>query len=200
MNKELREKLLEMKKEDMHLLEEGKDKKRSCYKSPELLNLREEHAKKLCEIIEQEGFPTISKVGEDGHDAVFYIIENITGNKKLISKIYKLMSKLSKEDVDSKRFAKLEDLLNYYVLKPQIYGTKFYYDLDGKYKPWKLLDEEKVNILRESVGLCTIEEQKEKLKNKGYEDISPESARKHRKIMEDWLIEREWITEEQRTV
>lgn len=193
MQKKIKDEIISMMVTDKKL----KDKKLEFnngleVENKDVLNLQRKNTKRLKEIIKDYGFPTISLVGKDGNDAVFHLVHSSTEDIKFASKIYKQLSKLPKSEINLKEYAIFEDTLNYYVRKPQVYGTKYYYNLEGFYVPWELYDKKNVNRFRKSIGFDSLDL---KLKEK---NIPQDKAYEINKKLEDKLVKIGWLKEEHR--
>lgn len=109
----------------------------------------------LKEIIDQQGFPTISKVGKDGSNAVWLLIQHADADQKFQRFCLDLMSKLPKEEISQGNLAYLTDRVLLAEGKKQIYGTQFSLN-DGKVLPRPIEDEANVDKRRIAMGLSPL--------------------------------------------
>jgi hypothetical protein len=180
---ELREKLIEEKK-----LSEGYN--------AEMENLHISNAKKLDEIIDKIGFPTIEKVGIEAYESTWLIIQHSISKPDFMKRCLKLLENLSLENKDyEKNLARLSDRIAVLEGKPQLYGTQFDWDENGELSPNICDDFSKVNIRRLKIGLNTIEEQIQKIRNQAKNENQKAPKNLHEREIEINLWKRKvgWI-------
>lgn len=122
---------------------------------------------KVLPILEKYGWLPISKIGEKASDGLFYVLQH-SGDLDLFRKYLSEIKKLSeKNEAKAWHAALIEDRLLMYENRKQIYGSQVVTrknKYDGAYFVWPIKDPEKVNDLRESVGLSlTVEDNAKRL-------------------------------------
>jgi hypothetical protein len=128
----------------------------------EMNELHDRNAKILSEIIDSIGYPTIDKVGKEANEATWLIIQHSIGQPEFMKKSAELLkSAVNENKADPKSLAYLTDRIAVLEGKPQLYGTQFDWDKHGNLSPNLFDDLNKVNERRKSIGLNTIEEQTE---------------------------------------
>ncbi len=148
---ELREKLIQEK-----LLFDGYNQK--------MRELHNENGLKLKKIIDEIGFESIDKFDEKVKDAVFLIIQHNIDNPPFMKFC---LEKLKKTKNFSKiQIAQLSDRIALFEGKPQKYGTQFDYDKHGILNPSHYDNLLKVNNRRAKIGLNSLEEQIEVIRNR----------------------------------
>ncbi|MCZ8197518.1 MAG: hypothetical protein O9267_07920 [Flavobacterium sp.] len=180
---ELREKLIEKKK-----LSQGYD--------VEMENLHISNAKKLNEIIDKVGFPTIEKVGIEANESAWLIIQHSISEPYFMKKCLKLLENISVENKNcEKNLAYLSDRIAVLEGKPQLYGTQFDWDENGELSPNICDDFSKVNIRRLKIGLCTIEEQTQKIRQqaKNENQKAPKNLNERKIEIDLWKKKVGWI-------
>ncbi|MDQ0595044.1 hypothetical protein QFZ37_003413 [Chryseobacterium ginsenosidimutans] len=115
---------------------------------PEMESVHRNNAQKLREIIQEIGFPTISKVGKEANDAAWLIIQHSIAEPEFMKNAYQLMLENSK-DTELKNLAYLFDRIQFFQGKPQKFGTQL--NSDGTIYP--VIDKNKINELRSKNNL-----------------------------------------------
>jgi hypothetical protein len=100
----------------------------------EMQKVHIENARALDEIIQQHGWPGISKVGLDGSRAAWMIAQHSICTPNLQRKFLQHISEAEKHgDVPAKQVALLTDRIRFNEGKPQVYGTVYDWNEDGHY-------------------------------------------------------------------
>ncbi|BAP31179.1 uncharacterized protein CHSO_2142 [Chryseobacterium sp. StRB126] len=120
---------------------------------PEMETVHKSNAQRLREIINEIGFPTISKVGQKASDAAWLIIQHSIGEPKFMKECYKMMTENS-HDINLKNRAYLYDRIRVFQGMPQKYGTQL---IVGGI-PFPVEDKENLNRVREEVNLPLLSE------------------------------------------
>lgn len=149
---ELRQKLIEQKK-----LSHGYDL--------EMENLHISNAKKLNAIIDEVGFPTVEKVGIEASESAWLIIQHAISEPEFMKKCLKILENGIVENKNyEENLARLSDRIAVLEGKPQLFGTHFDWDINGVLSPNMCDDLSMVNIRRLKIGLNTLEEQTQKIR------------------------------------
>lgn len=193
MNEVLRKKLLELREHDARVREElaatGELFDGYC---PKMEAVHLENAAALEQMItENGGWFGKSTVGEDGADAAWIIVQHAISRPDLQRKMLPvLQAEAERGEIPRSHAAYLEDRILHFEGKPQIYGTQFDWNADGKMEVWTLEDAEKVNNYRAEVGLEPLEnliwENEETRANR------PEDFQKRRAEYEAWARRVGW--------
>lgn len=120
---------------------------------PEMERVHKANAKILREIINEIGFPTLSKVGSKASDAAWLIIQHSIGEPEFMKACYKMMAE-NGFDVNPKNQAYLYDRIQVFQGKPQKYGTQ----LIAGGIPYPVENKENLNKERENVNLPSLSE------------------------------------------
>ncbi len=156
-----------MKKEDIKTLEEifdadqeaiknYKDKKISLEEWVALVNKNTDYIKGL---IKAGQFPFITKSSEKAYNAAFVAVQH-SNDRQLMLDTVKLLEGASTDDVRKSHLAYLMDRLRIMDNKPQLYGTQFKKDSDGRIVFFEIEQEEDLDKRREELGLGSFEEYK----------------------------------------
>lgn len=195
--KSISEKIIELKNADLALREKlVQNGKLSEGYDLEMKNLHNENAKILENIINAIGYPTKAKVGKEANEATWLIIQHSIGQPRFMKKCAELLRiavKESKEDPKSLAF--LTDRIAVLEETPQLYGTQFDWDEDGKLSPNHFDDLIKVNERRELIGLNTLEEQTEIIRKRAKDEkqTPPKDFDKRKQEMEKWKRNVGWL-------
>lgn len=152
------EKLMKMREEDQSL------RKKISYNSSDLKlvdkieEVDKENIKKLQGIINQIGWPTISKVGKGASNAAWLVVQHADKNLEFQKKCLQLLKK-NVNDVDRGDIAYLTDRILVHEGKSQVYGTQFYQSgIDKKLEPRPIKSMDNLNALRKEMGMEPFEE------------------------------------------
>ncbi|MDX8339128.1 DUF6624 domain-containing protein [Draconibacterium sp. IB214405] len=162
----------------------------------EMQQLHNNNARALNEIIDAIGLPTIAKVGDEANEAAWLIIQHAIALPAFMKKCAKLLEVAVREkNADPVSLAYLSDRIAVFEGKPQLYGTQFDWDNNGELSPNTFDDRNKVNERRKLLGLNTLEEQTERIRNQAKKDhqLPPSDFEKRKQEMENWKKEVGWI-------
>jgi hypothetical protein len=188
--KSIAEKIIDLKNADLALrnklvqsgqLSEGYNE--------EMKELHNRNAKVLSDIIDTIGYPTIDKVGKEANEAAWLVIQHSIGQPEFMKKSAELLkSAVNENKADPKSLAYLTDRIAVLEGKPQLYGTQFDWDKHGNLSPNLFDDLNKVNERRKSIGLNTIEEQTEIMREqvKSENQSPPKDFEKRKQEIEQW--------------
>jgi|GEM_PF-898343 hypothetical protein len=132
---------------------------------PVLREIHESNARALAEIIEEIGWPTISKVGAQGAEAAWNIVQHSVSDTGFMSDCAELLEvAVSSQDAEGWQLAFLKDRLQTMSGEEQVYGTQFDQDAEGWPTPFPIRDPDGVNERRLALGLNSIEERTAELR------------------------------------
>lgn len=113
---------------------------------------------RLAEIIDEHGWPTRSLVGDDGATAAWVIAQHSDLDVEFQERALELMRQAVDDgEADPTELAYLEDRVALNQGRPQTYGTQIGC-VDGRAEPAELADPDRVEELREEVGLQPLED------------------------------------------
>src|SRR5690606_27955393 len=125
-----------------------------------MAKIHNQNAKILDEIIQTIGYPTVDKVGKEASAAAWLVIQHAIAQPDYMKNCVKLLEIAVREnEANTKNLAYLTDRVAVFEGKPQLYGTQFDWDEDGKLSPNPFDDLAKVNERRKAIGLNSLEEQ-----------------------------------------
>ena len=116
------------------------------------------NAARLSAILDRHGWPGPALVGEDGSAAAWLVLQHAIGDPPLMRRGLALLGALAPGDVEPAQLAMLEDRVRAFEGRPQQYGTQYDWDEEGQLAPLPIEDPGRVDELRRSVGLGSLEE------------------------------------------
>ena len=193
----IKNEIIKMKDRDQKILEEI-SKRSNIFDDyhKELRYIHQANALRLQEIIEKIGFPTISKVGKEGYEAAFIIIQHAIDFPDFMKISAEMLKKeASTDNASIIHYAYLIDRIHVYQDLNQIYGTQFDFDASGEMCPINVEDLEKVNHNRLAIGLNSIYDQIEIMRNraKKLHQLPPKNPIEKKKKYDMWRKEVGWI-------
>jgi hypothetical protein len=114
-------------------------------------SLDEAHQRRLEDIIDRIGWPTIALVGAEASQAAWLIAQHAP-DLEFMERCLELMRRLSENSIHPANMAYLEDRVLMRHDEPQIYGTQFLGSGDALHV-YPIQDPERVDERRASVGL-----------------------------------------------
>jgi len=156
-------KIIELKDDDLNLRNEliQSGELRDGYHR-ELEDLHNRNAEILDNIMDEISYPSIDKVGEEAHEATWLIIQHSIGQPDFMKKCAKLLEKaVFENEANPKHLAYFTDRIAVHEGKPQLYGSQFDWNEMGELSPQFFDDLIKVNRRRLAIGLNTLEDQTE---------------------------------------
>jgi len=188
--KEITEKLIKLREKDLELRDRFiQNGQLGNGYNEEMANLHNRNAEILNEIIDSIGYPTIDKVGNEGSEAAWLVIQHSIGKPEFMKKCAKLLENaVNKNKANPRNLAYLTDRIAVFEGKPQLYGTQFDWNENGEISPQYFDDLTKVNQRRKSIGLNTLEEQTEIIRRraKNENQTPPADFQRRKKEFDKW--------------
>ncbi|GAA4925051.1 hypothetical protein HD597_011399 [Nonomuraea thailandensis] len=124
---------------------------------------------RMRQILDQHGWPGYELVGKDGAQAAWALVQHADRDLQLQKRGLELMRRAAEEgDADPSDLAFLVDRVRVAEGRPQVYGTQWETDPQGRWKPrTPIEDEAKVDDRRADAGLKPLREYLEELKSAG---------------------------------
>ena len=158
MNAQLHDELIKRMEEEQKLRSEWVDKPDDTQLTEGIKETDVQNTIWLNEIIEQQGLPGVTDVGDDGTQAFFLLIQH-SPDLDFQKRCLPLMEALvNQNEFPAVHHAYLTDRILIQDGKPQRYGTQGRSQKNGKIIPWQIEDEEHVNERRKALMLEPIEE------------------------------------------
>ena len=195
MNQELKMKIISMKDSDLEMrnsiLKEG-----GLYDgyTEEMESLHIGNAEELKKIVDDNGWPGRSVVGEEGADAAFVIAQNAISKPDIQRQfLVEIKKAVVKGEATPIQEACLEDRILFNQGKVCLYGMLFDWDTDGNLIA-NVDDEKLVNERRAKLGLLTLSEALKKhraeIDNEG--GGPPPDIKKHKEMEIEWARRVGW--------
>jgi hypothetical protein len=112
---------------------------------------------RLKQIVDQIGWPTVSKVGRQASSAAWLLVQHAPDSLDFMRHCLELMKQDEPGEVKLSNIALLEDRVRILQDELQLYGTQFCDTGDG-YQPFPIQDPDSVDERRSSMGLDTLAE------------------------------------------
>ena len=162
----------------------------------EMSAIHDSNAKELERIMESIGFPTAERLGEEASESAWLIIQHSVGQPDFMKRCAALMAiEVEKGHADKIHFAYLTDRIAVFEGRPQKFGTQFDWDEDGEMSPSELDNYDKVNKRRAAMGLCSLEEQTRRIREraKTENERPPQDHEQRKKAYDQWRRSVGWI-------
>lgn len=162
----------------------------------EMETLHNENAVALEEIIDAIGYPTISKVGKEASGAAWLVIQHAISKPDFMRRCAALLKEaVENNEANPINLAYLFDRIALFEERLQLYGTQFDWDENGVLSPRPFDNLIKVNQRRKSIGLITLEEQTQVIRNRAKNEGQkpPVDFEKRKQLMETWKQLVGWI-------
>lgn len=160
MDEELRLRLLALRERDLTKRQELVDRGElwEGY-HPEMERVHRENARSLDALLDAGGWPGASRVGEDGAAAAWLVAVHAIGEPVFQRRCLALLEQaLAQGEAPAAQRAALVDRIRYNERRPQVYGTIFDWDADGRMSPWPIEDPDGVEGRRREAGLPPLAE------------------------------------------
>ncbi|TQV87186.1 DUF6624 domain-containing protein [Aliikangiella coralliicola] len=145
----VRKQLLQMFTNDQNYLKQGR-------KQSDSDNVLYENTEKLKKIIAKIGWPTKDKVGRDGANSAWAIVQHADHDRKFQRKILLMMKPfVETKEIEPSEYAYLYDRVHV----PQRFGTQGKC-LDNRWEPREIEDEENLEARRKKFGMEPMAEYK----------------------------------------
>ncbi|MEM7412131.1 MAG: DUF6624 domain-containing protein [Myxococcota bacterium] len=159
-NPELRAKLLALITRDTEKRQELVDRG-ELYETyhPEMEAVHRENAQTLDALLDDEGWPLPSHVGEDGVEAAWIVAVHAIGEPEFQRRCRALLEAAVQEgEAPARLHAVLFDRIRFNERRPQRYGTQIDWDAAGEMSPWEIENPDEVDARRREVGLPPLAE------------------------------------------
>ncbi len=155
--------LIDAAKRDMEYLAQLKEEDVLFTYNPSMRAIHEENARLLEKFLDVYGWPYPSQYGHEVHYAAWLIAIHAISKPELLKRVVAILEKaLHAGEPVANEYAKLSDRVGLYEGRGQTYGTQFFPSPDGWYAR-ELLDPERVDERRATLGLSTFEENRKEV-------------------------------------
>ncbi len=163
---------------------------------PKMMAVHRSNAKRLDEIVSEDGWPDETIAGKDGAEAAWCIVQHAIDQPDFQRRMFaRLLEAAAEGRIERWQPAMLEDRICALEGRAQKYGTQYDWDESGQISPYpEIEDPSIVNELRASVGLPKLEEEialkREAIKESG--EPKPADIQKRRAEIEAWARSVGW--------
>jgi hypothetical protein len=162
---------------------------------PRMRAVHEANAERLASILTQRGWPGEPRVGSDGANAAWLIVQHAIGRPAFQREALEALSvAAARGEVPALQPALLEDRIRTLEGRLQRYGTQFDWDESGELSPLLVEDPDGVDERRRAIGLGPLEQsirsQRQAAAAEG--ERPPVDWHARRRGMEEWLREVGW--------
>lgn len=198
LNENLRRELLSMRDEDLRVREElaATGELFDGY-HPQMEAVHLENARRLEEIVAETGWTGKSLVGEDGAEAAWLIVQHAISLPDFSRRILQILNaEAERGEIPFWQVAYLQDRINVFEGKPQLYGTQFDWDENGEISPFvEIFEPEKLDERRAAAGLSVpyadqVEKQRQAIKNSN--ELPPKDFAKRQQEFLEWTQKVGW--------
>ncbi len=126
---------------------------------PRMVAVHRAIAGRMIEVIDAGGWPGASRVGQDGAEAAWLMVQHAIGEPELQRHALRLIQEaVQAGEAPAWQAAMLEDRIRMFEGRPQIYGTQLERGPDGRARPYMLEDPAGVEERRREVGLDPLQD------------------------------------------
>lgn len=169
MNRALRQQLVEMAEEDQRVLRELFDAGELPSEDyhPKMRQVHEKNALALKGVIARHGWPGHDLVGLEGSKAAWLIVQHAVTDPPFMKQCLALLElAVASGAAEGWQLAFLQDRVLTLAGEMQLYGTQFDLDKDGWPVPMPIADSEAVDQRRAELGLNSLEERLEQMRER----------------------------------
>jgi len=124
----------------------------------EMNEMHNRNADILHQIIIEIGYPTEEKVGKEAHEAAWLVIQHAIALPDFMRNCAVLLeSAVAEQKASPVHLAYLQDRIAVFEGRPQLYGTQYDWDEEGRMSPYDMDDDLEVNARRIAIGLTALD-------------------------------------------
>ena len=163
--------------------------------APRMQRVHDENADALEYIIEKDGFPSISAVGEDGAEAAWRIVQHAIAKPDFMRQSLLLIRDAAAHgEANPQHVAYLHDRICAFEGRPQLYGTQFDWDEKGQMSPYPVDNAGLVEERRAVLGMESFAELIERVRTEMERaGAVPPDYEKRRAEQHAWALKVGWI-------
>lgn len=165
---------------------------------PEMEAVHVENARALEAVLDLQGWPTGSQVGDDGVEAAWLVALHSIGAPRFQRRCLGRLGKAVEcGEAPRALHATLVDRIRYNERRPQVYGTLLDWDAEGQMSPWEIEELEGLEERRCEVGLPPLErslhEARERVRQEG--GRAPQAHRERQEEILAWARRVGWVSD-----
>ncbi len=163
---------------------------------PDMEALHKQNTLSLQAIISKIGYPTAELLGTEAADAAWLIIQHSISHPAFMRSCLALLTEvIDTGKGNALHHAYLSDRIAVFEDRPQLFGTQYDWDETGRLSPKCMDDLTKVNQRRTSIGLPSVEENTELIRQRAVQENEspPRDQEKKQESYEHWRKKVGWI-------
>lgn len=164
--------------------------------APEMERVHVANAERLTAALDEHGWPGVSEVGEDAARAAWIVAQNAISLPDFQRRCLELLQEaVTQGEAPATYEAYLTDRIRFNERRPQVYGTVFDWDEEGRLSPWRIEEPEGVDVRREQVGLPPLAAALDivRLEAQVEGNTPPQSFEARQREIETWARKVGWI-------
>ena len=158
---------------------------------PRMQAVHDGNAARLTEILDAQGWPTRSRVGDRASGDAWMIQQHAIGHPALMRRGLELLRRAPAGEVPPIEIAMLDDRIRAFEGRGQLYGTQLDWDDAGHLSPLPIEDEANVDRRRASIGLPPLAEYVQQHRTA---DAAPRDLERRQREKDAWLERVGWRT------
>lgn len=169
-NPELRSELLDLVAVDQKLRHKVIHNMDDQELRAQIREVDQKNTARLREIVAEYGWPGNSRIGVDGVNAAWLIIQHADHSLDFQKECLELMTVASPDEVSREHVAYLTDRVRMNSGQQQLYGCGFHWDEHGNFGPLPIEDPDHVDERRAQMGMNSLQEHWDYMK-RTYDDV-----------------------------
>lgn len=154
---------------------------------PDMEAIHLENATELQEIVNDIGYPTTDKVGKKASAAAWLIVQHAISAPDFMCRYAEHLARAVNDgEASAIQLAYLQDRIAVFSGQPQLYGTQFDWDDNGQLSPNPYDDRALVDARRKQLGMNTLAEQTEVIRNAPGNESPPSDLAARKASYEAW--------------
>lgn len=164
--------------------------------APAMERIHLDNARRLESVLDRVGWPGRSRVGREATEAAWLVAQHAIGRPAFQRRCCRLLADaVERDEAPPEQLARLVDRIRFNERRPQVFGTIFDWDREGRLSPWTLEDPEGVEERRRAAGLPplaeAVAEARRRARVEG--DAPPRSWRARQREIADWARRAGWL-------
>jgi hypothetical protein len=167
--------------------------------APAMERVHLENARRLEAILDRVGWPTAERVGAEGAEAAWLVAQHAISWPAFQRRCRALLAAAVAEGAAPPRhLAYLTDRIRFNERRPQVHGTIFDWDPEGRLSPWPIADPDGVEARRRDAGLPPLAAETDRLRRQAERegDAPPGRHGDRQREIEAWARRVGWLDPE----
>lgn len=154
------DKILKMAEQDQSLRMQWQEKGQDSDWTEKLKEIDEKHTRAMKNIVDDIGWPSISKVGSKASHAAWLLVQHVDQDVDFQKQCLESMKAEADTEVSRRNIAYLTDRIRMNESRPQVYGTQYVKSESDPslWEPYPVEDIENVDKRRKQMGMQSLQE------------------------------------------